>query len=130
MSPVVAARWARWALAFVLIVLIGAQFVGANRTNPASRPEASLLKKTPPDVRAILDRSCRDCHSNETSWPWYSHIAPISWMLLQHVNAGRDRMNYSEWTSYDSDDQDKFLNGMCTLPSKRRMPLPSYLWFH
>jgi len=82
------------------------------------------------DVRAILDRSCRDCHSNETRWPWYSHVAPMSWMLLQHVNGGRDRMNYSAWTSYDSDEQDKFLGGMCTLTKKGRMPLPSYLWLH
>jgi len=125
-------RRAIWIFAVVLILLIGAQFVGANRTNPASNPAASplALKTTPPEVKAILDRSCRDCHSNDTRWPWYSHIAPISWMLLQHVNAGRDRMNYSEWTSYDSDDQDKFLGGMCSLPKKRRMPLPSYLWIH
>lgn len=126
------AHRARWILAVVLLLLIGAQFVRADRTNPPSRPGASLLAQTstPPAVKAILDRSCRDCHSNDTRWPWYSHVAPISWMLLQHVNAGRDRMNYSEWTAYDSDDQDKFLNGMCTLTKKGRMPVPSYLWLH
>ena len=120
------------ALAITLILLIGAQFVRADRTNPASRPEASLLnqKTTPPAVRAILDRSCRDCHSNDTRWPWYSRVAPISWFLLQHVNGGRDRLNYSRWTSYDSDDQDKFLNGMCSLTKKGRMPVSSYLWIH
>jgi len=130
MSPVAAIKRAQWALAVVLILLIGAQFVGANRTNPASKPDASLLKKAPPEVRAILDRSCRDCHSNDTRWPWYSQLAPVSWMLASHVNAGRDRMNYSEWSTYDSDDQDKFLSGMCSLPKKGRMPLPSYLWIH
>src|SRR5262245_58245245 len=125
-------RRATWVVAVLFIVLIGAQFVGANRTNPPSKPGASLLAltSTPPEVKAIFDRSCRDCHSNDTRWPWYSRVAPISWMLLRHVNAGRDRLNYSEWTSYDSDDQDKFLNGMCTLARKRRMLLPSYLWFH
>jgi len=132
MTLVRVSRWTAWALAIVLILLIGAQFLGADRTNPPSKSGASLLaqKSTPPEVGAILERSCRDCHSNETRWPWYSHIAPISWVLLQHVNAGRDRMNYSMWTSYDSDDQDKFLNGMCSLPKKGRMPLPSYLWIH
>jgi Haem-binding domain len=120
------------ALALILILVIGAQFVRADRTNPPTRPQRSLLalKAMTPDVRTILDRSCRDCHSNETRWPWYSHIAPVSWMLAQHVNGGRDRMNYSEWTSYDPDDQDKFLNGMCSLTKKGRMPLPSYLWIH
>jgi hypothetical protein len=132
MTLVRVSRWTAWALAIVLILLIGAQFLGADRTNPPSKSGASLLaqKSTPPEVRAILERSCRDCHSNDTRWPWYSHVAPISWVLLQHVNAGRDRMNYSTWTSYDSDDQDKFLNGMCSLPKKGRMPLPSYLWIH
>jgi len=122
----------RWALAITLILLIGAQFVRVDRTNPATRPEASLLnqKTTSPAVRAILERSCRDCHSNDTRWPWYSRVAPISWFLLNHVNGGRDRLNYSRWTSYESDDQDKFLNGMCTLTRKGRMPVSSYLWIH
>ena len=125
-------RWATRILGVLLVFLIGAQFVRADRSNPPSKPAASLLalQSTPPDVRAILDRSCRDCHSNDTRWPWYSHVAPISWMLLQHVHGGRDRLNYSEWTSYDSDDQDKFLGGMCTLTKKGQMPLPSYLWLH
>ncbi len=132
MTVVPFSRWASRTLAIVLTLLIGAQFVGAGRTNPPSRPGASLLalKTLPPDVRTILDRSCRDCHSNDTRWPWYSHVAPISWMLLQDVKGGRDRMNYSEWMSYDSDEQDKFLNAMCTLTKKGRMPLPSYLWIH
>src|SRR5215472_9764406 len=92
--------WATRTLIVVLIALIGAQFVRVDRTNPPSKPGASLLalSSTPPHVRAILDRSCRDCHSNDTRWPWYSRVAPISWVLLQHVNAGRDRLNYSEWT--------------------------------
>lgn len=129
--PRIASR-ARWILAGILILLIGAQLVPANRTNPPSRPDASLLaqKSMSPSVRAILERSCRDCHSNDTRWPWYSHVAPVSWFLLHHINGGRDRMNYSEWTSYDSDDQDKFLGDMCTLTRKGRMPLPSYLWVH
>lgn len=132
MSPVRVARRVQSALAVILILVIGAQFVRADRTNPPSKPQASLLaqKSVTPDVRAILDRSCRDCHSNDTRWPWYSHVAPVSWFLLQHVNGGRDRMNYSDWTSYEGDDQDKFLDGMCTLTKKRRMPLPSYLWIH
>ncbi len=130
MSPVRLARRAQWALALTLILVIGAQFLGADRTNPPSRPEASLLTSVPPDVRVIIDRSCRDCHSNDTRWPWYSHVAPMSWLVAQDVHQGRDRMNLSEWTSYSSDDQDKFLGGMCSLAKKRRMPLQTYVWIH
>lgn len=124
------ARWARPALMVVLVTLIGIQFVRPDRTNPAVVPAHSLLPKVPADVRAVLERSCRDCHSSETRWPLYSQIAPMSWMVASHVHNGRDRFNYSEWTSYDSDEQDKLLGSMCSLPRRGRMPLPSYLLIH
>src|SRR3981081_2630909 len=94
------ARGARWTLSVFLVVFIAVQFVRADRTNPPAVPTASLRTKTPPDVTATLDRSCRGCHSNETRWPWYSQVAPMSWMLADHVHHGRDHFNYSEWTSY------------------------------
>jgi len=118
----------------VLIALVGValvvQFVRPNRTNPPVNPSHSLLLKAPADVRGILDRSCRDCHSNETRWPLYTEIAPMSWLVAGHVRDGRDRFNYSEWTRYDGDEQDKLLGGICTLPKRGRMPLPSYLLIH
>jgi hypothetical protein len=120
----------RWVLMVFLVAFIGAQFVRADRTNPPAMAAASLRAKTPPDVSAILDRACRDCHSNETRWPWYSNVAPMSWMLADHVHHGREHFNYSEWTSYPSDDQDKFLGAMCNLAQRGRMPLPSYLLIH
>jgi len=124
------ARGARWVLAFFLVIFIGAQFVRGERTNPPSKPGESLLQKAPPAVHAVLQRSCADCHSNETVWPWYSHVAPMSWLVTKDVAAGRDRMNWSEWTEYDSDDQDKFLSSMCTMVTRRRMPLSQYLLIH
>ena len=128
--PLQLARVARWALPVVLVVLIGIQAIRPDRTNPAVNPAHALTTTAPANVRAILDRSCRDCHSNETRWPLYSQVAPMSWLVASHVHAGRDRFNYSEWTTYDSDEQDKFLGGVCSLPRKGRMPLPSYLWIH
>jgi hypothetical protein len=123
-------RWARRALILLAVVFVAAQFVRPNRTNPPVQPAHSLLAKAPADVRAVLDRACRDCHSNETRWPLYSQVAPMSWLVASHVREGRDRFNYSEWTAIDPDDQDKFLGGMCTLPRRGRMPLPSYLLIH
>jgi heme-binding protein len=125
------ARWARWVLLFVLLAVIGIQFVRPDRANPPVNPaHATLLAKAPADVRAVFDRSCRDCHSNETRWPLYSQVAPMSWLVASHVHEGRDRFNYSEWSTYDSDEQDKLLGSMCTLTRKGRMPLPSYLLIH
>jgi hypothetical protein len=120
----------RWASIVFVVVLAGMQIVQPDRTNPPVNAGHSLLHAMPPDVRAILERSCRDCHTNETRWPLYSYVAPMSWLVAADVHAGRDRLNLSEWTSYDSDEQDKFLGGMCNLPRRGRMPLPSYLLIH
>jgi Haem-binding domain len=55
---------------------------------------------TPVNVQSTLNRPCNDCHSSRTVWPWYSHIAPVSWMLASHVNEGRADLNFSEWAAY------------------------------
>ena len=120
----------RWAAIAFVTAFAGAQFVRPDRTNPVSAPSASLLRHAPPEVSSIIERSCRDCHSNDTSWPWYSGIAPMSWGVVGHVHDGRDAFNYSEWSSYDADDQDKYLAAMCNLTRRGRMPLPSYLIIH
>src|SRR5258708_32654712 len=99
------AQWARWALTVCLLALIGMQFVRPDRSDPAVSPAASLEAKAPPEIKALLDRSCRDCHSNETRWPWYSQVAPVSWLVASDIHQGRDRFNYSEWTSYSSEDR-------------------------
>src|SRR4051794_38323780 len=120
------ARWARWILIVFLVTFIGIQFVPVDRTNPPVHAIDSLQAKTPPAINTILDRSCRDCHSNETRWPWYSRVAPASWLVASDVHKGREHFNFSEWTSITSDEQDKFLGGMCTLAQRGRMPLPQY----
>src|SRR5687768_11620203 len=111
MSLVRPSRWAGRVLAFFLLAFIGAQFVRPDRTNPPVAAGASLLTKTPPHITALVDRSCRDCHSSETRWPWYSHVAPMSWLVADHVNHGREHFNYSKWSGYTADDQQKFLDG-------------------
>jgi hypothetical protein len=123
-------RVARWILLVFLVVFIAAQAYRPDRSNPASAPGASLLTKATPEVAAILDRSCRDCHSNETRWPWYTNMSPMSWLVANHVHDGREHFNYSAWTAIDEDEQDKLLGGMCSLPQRGRMPMPSYLVIH
>jgi hypothetical protein len=60
--------------------------------------------KAPPEVEAILKKSCFDCHTNHTAWPWYARIAPGSWLIARDVKKGRSRMNMSEWSDEDRDD--------------------------
>ena len=120
----------RWAAIVFVVSFAGAQAVRPERTNPPSPASASLLPHTPPEVSAVLERSCRDCHSNETTWPWYSGIAPMSWGVVNDVRKAREAFNFSEWSSYDQDDQDKYLGAICNLTKRGRMPLPSYLLIH
>ncbi len=105
------------------------------RENPPARPEATIeshLEVSPP-VKTILDRSCRDCHSDETRWPWYSGVAPVSWLIVRDVEKARSIMNFSRW----SDGAGKKLElavGMlaasCSDVTVGRMPKPDYAFLH
>jgi hypothetical protein len=89
-------RIAKWALLGVLVALVVAQVIpyGRRHSNPPVTAE-------PPwdsgETRDLARRACFDCHSNETRWPWYSHVAPTSWLLQNHVDEGRQVLNLSEW---------------------------------
>jgi hypothetical protein len=78
----------------ILVVLIGIQLIPINRTNP---PVTREVRWDSPETRDLAKRACFDCHSNETVWPWYSRIAPISFWVANHTSEGRNRLNFSEW---------------------------------
>src|SRR4051812_44273920 len=68
------------------------------RTNPASDPALALDRQVqlPPEVGALIPRSCGDCHTNATTWPWYAHVAPVSWLVVSDVDSGRQHLNLSQ----------------------------------
>jgi hypothetical protein len=121
----------RGLLAMGVVVLAGIQFFGPARTNPATAPAQAVSAKmpVPENVHAVLKRSCWDCHSNETQWPWYSHVAPMSWAVVGDVNEGRDHLNFSNWR-YTSEEGADLLDKVCKQIKKGKMPLPSYTWIH
>lgn len=114
---------------------LGIQFVPVQRTNPPLDPARAVeahLDIAPP-VRAILDRSCHDCHSNQTQWPWYSYIAPASWMVTKDVIKAREIMNFSEWSEQAGVKLEKavgLLMASCTDVTVGRMPKPEYVFLH
>jgi hypothetical protein len=125
-------RILRWILIVLVCALIIAQFYRPARTNPASDPAHAIearLQVTPP-VAAILDRSCNDCHSNKTRWPWYSHVAPVSWLLVSDVNEGRENVNFSEWDHYTNSDAASLLRQICREVRAGVMPLAIYKPLH
>ncbi|RUM67774.1 MAG: cytochrome C [Sulfurovum sp.] len=111
-----------------LLIFIGIQFVPMDV--PADIPTKAEKELQAPDaVMSVLKRACFDCHSNHTTFPWYSSIAPVSWFTKHHVEEGREHMNFSTWAEYDDEKKLKFLD---KIPKaiKSKMPLPSYLLIH
>ena len=114
------------------LAFAGIQFIRPNRTNPPVNQQLTLESQTevPADVSAVLKRSCNDCHSNETIYPWYSNIAPISWEVVEHIELGRAELNFSEWGNYKIDQKLRRLDEMCEEIESGEMPHDQYLWIH
>ena len=91
-------------------------------------PRVHLQIAGNPEVGAILDRSCKDCHSNLTRVPWYDQVAPVSWMVSQHVNQGREVLNFSDWGSRQPTANE--MQELCDAVSSGSMPLRSYTLIH
>jgi hypothetical protein len=102
------------------------QFVPAERTNPpvTADIDASL------EVKRILKQSCYDCHSNETKWPWYSNVAPVSWLVAHDVKEGREHLNFSEWGMLSNDKKHALAEEAWEEVEDGEMPLKIYLIMH
>lgn len=77
-----------------VIGFIAIQFMPVEKSNP---PVISEPRWDSPQTRVLAERACYDCHSNQTKWPWYSNVAPVSWVLAHNVKEGRVKLNFSEW---------------------------------
>lgn len=125
-------RILKWLGVGIICLLLAVQFIRPVRSNPAvtasESVEAHLQMNS--QVASILDRSCGDCHSNKTRWPWYSNVAPVSWFVIDHVNHGRSHLNFSEWSRYQPREKEGLLNGICKEVKAGFMPLSSYARIH
>lgn len=112
---------------FILI-----QFIRPDQTNPPIVQAETLETSTaiPQNVEAILQRSCNDCHTNATVYPWYSNVSPFNWLLANHINDGRNQLNFSLWNTYENSRKRRKLDQICEQATSSEMPLPSYLWIH
>ena len=122
----------RWLFVIAVALFLIAQLIRPARTNPVIDQSLALESQIQldPNIRTILERSCYDCHSNRTRWPWYSNVAPVSWFVIGHVNDGRRDLNFSEWGKYDKRRQNQRLDQMCGLTKRGEMPLSSYTPLH
>jgi heme-binding protein len=115
------------AIVFV-VIFAAAQLVRPSRANPRTDSSRTIqAHETTRGLATVLDRSCGDCHSNATVWPWYTQVAPVSWLMAYGVTKGRNAVNFSEWGSYSPEQQRILLGLSCQDASEGKMPGP-YAW--
>ncbi len=97
-----------------------------------ARSAGPLLAGAEADAAVLhtLEKSCQNCHSERTEWPWYSYVAPVSWLIENDVHQGRSHMNLSRWQQYDSEKQHELLAAMGAVARNHIMPPPRYTFLH
>lgn len=122
----------KWTVIVLAAAFVVIQLIRPARTNPAIDSSKAIQShvQVPANVDAILKRACNDCHSNETQWPWYSNVAPVSWLVISDVNDGRRHLNFSEWGNYDARRADHKLDEIEDEVEHGAMPLPIYVSMH
>ena len=125
-------KWISRIVVTLAVLLVVAQFIRPLPANLPVDPHKTLASTgdLPPDVAAVFNRACSNCHSNNTTWPWYSQVAPVSWMLASHVKEGRGELNIDQWTDYTQKRKSRKLDAICKEVKEGGMPLSSYLWIH
>lgn len=116
----------------LLIALVLIQFIRPER-NISEVPSANDIRvhhAVPAEVESILKRACFDCHSNNTNYPWYTNIQPVGWWLQNHINEGKEELNFSEFAAYSPKKADHKLEEVVELVEEKEMPLESYTWVH
>ena len=119
-------------LLVLLILLIGIQVFSIDKTPPQTIASEDLLQSPdmPEDVKMMLKNACADCHTNNTKYPWYTNIEPLSWWIKGHIDHGRENLNFSKWYSYNEDRKNHKADECVEVLEQRRMPFSSYIWMH
>lgn len=113
------------ALAFC-VAFIAIQFIPVSRTNPPVQGDF----RGSTEVVSVLRRACYDCHSNETVWPWYSRVAPVSWMVARDVHEGRAALNFSTWNRLSVKKQAEAIHESWKEVAEGEMPTWFYVALH
>ena len=117
---------------FLVIVLVLIQFIRPDKNEGGYESLAAFKTETnvSEEVYQILKTNCFDCHSNQTVYPWYAEISPVSIWLKDHVDEGKDELNFSDWKNYSVKRKDHKLEELVEEVEKGEMPLDSYTWIH
>lgn len=114
-----------WA-GLIVGLAVAIQFVPVDRSNPPVR----TVVDAPPAVDSVIRRACWDCHSNETEWPWYAYVAPVSWYVADDVHEARSDMNFTDWPAGDPDEVQDLIEEIGEQIEADAMPPNEYRWMH
>ncbi len=120
----------------ILIILFGGfiviQFIpsGMPGNQPVKGEGLFEVVNVPVETEALLRAACYDCHSQEVSFPWYSHVAPVSWLVARDINSGREELDFGRWGSLSKKEQLKALGDISDEVEKGKMPMPIYITLH
>lgn len=112
---------------FLLIQIFPGEKPETNFDNPGDIHKEMLIN---PEVSQILKTACYDCHSNESRFPWYANIAPVSWLVIHDINEGRGELNFSEWATYSPKRKKHKLDEVGEEVEEGEMPMSIYTWTH
>lgn len=119
-------------LLVLLVAFVAIQFIPVDRSNPTSNPQEEFfnLVTIDPEAGSMLKKACFDCHSNYTRYPWYSYVAPVSFILADHVKEGREELNFSQWATYSEKKKAHKLEECIEALREGWMPLEGYVALH
>ena len=120
-------------IALILLVgFVGIQFVPTdlNQSDTVPKTDFLLVNNTQENISALLQESCYDCHSNNTEYPWYNKVQPVAWFLEDHINEGKEELNFNEWDAYSNRRKNSKLKSIISQVKDDEMPLASYTLIH
>lgn len=119
-------------LIVLLVVLVVIQFIRPekNSTTAVSENDITAYYTVPENVQSILKKACYDCHSNNTEYPWYANIQPLGWWLQDHINEGKEELNFSEFGTYSAKKAAHKMEEVGEMVEEGEMPLESYTLIH
>jgi hypothetical protein len=125
-------RFLRFGVVPMGLAVVASSFIHPDGPVKTTRSSAPLIAGAgaTSEVTGIFVRSCQNCHSERTDWPWYSYVAPLSWLIEADVHDGRSHMNLSDWGAYTEEQKVELLTKMGVEVRNHRMPLPKYLKLH
>jgi hypothetical protein len=120
----------KWIFGAGVVIFALLQFINPARTNPPVVHDFLATNMPPPKIAATFRTACYDCHSYETKWPWYSHVAPVSWLVASDVKEGRRHLNFSNWPVDNSDRAARWLENVGEQLGYKEMPPAQYTLIH